>query len=140
MKRFGLVIAAFAASGVLSAPAKSQDAPMRETVTVVAERAIPNAPGKRLVSLVVAYPPGASSISHRHAQSAFIYAYVLSGSIRSQVNDEPVRVYRTGEFWFENPGSHHRVSANASKSEPARLLAVFIVDAADSELTTPDKH
>jgi quercetin dioxygenase-like cupin family protein len=140
MNRFGVIIAALAASSLLSAPAISQDPPLRETVTVLAERAIPNASGKRLVSLVVDYPPGPSSISHRHAQSAFIYAYVLSGSIRSQVNDEPVRVYRTGEFWFENPGSHHRVSANASKSEPARLLAVFIVDAADSELTTPDRQ
>ncbi len=138
MKRFSVIIAALATSSVLSAPESSQTAPMRETVTVVAERPIPNAPGKRLVSLVVEYPPGASSISHRHAKSAFIYAYVLSGSIRSQVNDEAVRVYRMGEWWFENPGSHHRVSENASKTEPARLLATFIVDAVDDELTTPD--
>jgi|SRR5688572_459864 quercetin dioxygenase-like cupin family protein len=140
MKRLGVIVAAVAAWGLFPAPGDSQNAPLRETVTVLAERAIPNAPGKQLVSLVVDYPPGASSISHRHAQSAFIYAQVLSGSIRSQVNDEPVRVYRTGEFWFENPGSHHRVSANASNSEPARLLAVFIVDATESELTTPDKE
>lgn len=139
MNRFCVVIAAATASSLLSAPGRSQDAPVRETVTVVAEKPIPNAPGKRLVSLIVEYPPGASSVSHRHAQSAFIHAYVLSGAIRSQVNEEPVRVYRTGEFWFENPGSHHRVSANASKTAPARLLATFIVDAADRELTTPDK-
>jgi quercetin dioxygenase-like cupin family protein len=139
MKRSGVVIAAVAVTGMFIAPGSSQNTPLRETVTVVAERPVPNAPGKRLVSLVVDYPPGASSVSHRHAQSAFIYAYVLSGSIRSQVNDEPVRVYRMGEFWFENPGSHHRVSENASKTEPARLLATFIVDATDIELTTPDR-
>jgi quercetin dioxygenase-like cupin family protein len=116
------------------------DAPRYEDVKLLAARPIPHVPGKRLVSVLVHYPPGAASVSHRHARSAFIYAYVLSGEIRSQVNDEPERVYREGEWWFENPGSHHRVSANASKKRPAKLLAVFIVDTAESELTTPDAH
>lgn len=112
--------------------------PLTETVTVAADEPIPNLPGKRLVSQIVDYPPGASSVAHRHARSAFIYAYVLSGEIRSQVDDEPVRVDRPGEAWFEDPGAHHRVSANASDTEPARLLAVFIVDAADKQLVIPD--
>jgi quercetin dioxygenase-like cupin family protein len=113
-------------------------APLRETVTVAADEPIPNLPGKRLVSHIVDYPPGASSVPHRHPPSSFIYAYVLSGAVRSQVDDEPVRVYRPGETWFENPGSYHRVSANASDTEPARLLAVLIVDAADEQLVIPD--
>ncbi len=113
-------------------------APLRETVTVAADVPIPNLPGKRLVSHVVDYPPGASSAPHRHARSAFIYAYVLSGEIRSQVDDEPARVYRAGDAWFESPGAYHRVSANASDTEPARLLAVLIVDAADEQLVIPD--
>lgn len=110
----------------------------RETVTVAADKAIPNLPGKRLVSHVVDYPPGARSDSHRHGSSAFIYAYVVSGAIRSQVDDEPVRVYRAGEIWFETPGAHHRVSENASDTEPARLLAVLIADEAEKELVIPD--
>ena len=113
-------------------------APLRETVTVAADEPIPNLPGKRLVTHIVDYPPGASSAPHRHAGSAFIYAYVLSGEIRSQIDDEPVRVYRPGETWFERPGSYHRVSENASDTEPARLLAVLIVDAADEQLVIPD--
>ena len=113
-------------------------APLGETVTVAADEPIPNLPAKRLVTHIVDYPPGVSSAPHRHARSAFIYAYVLSGAIRSQVDDEPVRVYRPGETWFERPGSYHRVSANASDSEPARLLAVLIVDAADKQLVIPD--
>ena len=114
--------------------------PLRETVTVAADQPIPNLPGKRLVSLIVDYPHGASSAAHRHARSAFIYASVLSGEIRSAVDGEPARVYRVGQSWFESPGAHHRVSANASDTESARLLAVFIVDAADEELTIPDSH
>jgi quercetin dioxygenase-like cupin family protein len=113
-------------------------APLRETVTVVADVPIPNLPGKRLVSRVIDYPPAGASAPHQHAPSAFIYAYVLSGQIRSQVDDGPARVYRPGETWFESPGAHHRVSANASDTEPARLLAVLIVDAADEQLVIPD--
>ena len=117
--------------------ASTHGAPLRETVTVAADEPIPNLPGTRLVSHVVDYPPGASSAPHRHAQSAFIYAYVLSGEIRSQVDGEPVRLYRAGESWFENPGAIHRVSANASGTHPARLLAVLVVDAADKQLVIP---
>jgi quercetin dioxygenase-like cupin family protein len=91
-----------------------------------------------MVAVVVNYAPGAKSPAHHHAPSAFIYAYVLSGAIRSQVGDEPAKVYRTGESFYEAPGSHHRISENASDTEPASLLAVFVVDAKDDPLTTPD--
>ena len=129
-----------AAGAALIVPAagSTQGAPLAETVTVAANEPIPNLPGKRLVSHIVDYPPGAKSAAHRHARSAVIYAYVLSGQIRSQVDDGPARVYRGGEAWFESPGAHHRVSANASDTEPARLLAVGIVNAADEPLAIPD--
>lgn len=109
-----------------------------ERVNTVFEHAIPNIPGKSLIALVVNYPPGGKSPSHRHAGSAFIYAHVLSGAIRSQVNDEPAKVYRVGEGFYEEPGSYHRVSENASNREPASLLAVFIVDSKDNPLTIAD--
>jgi quercetin dioxygenase-like cupin family protein len=112
----------------------------RETATVVADVPIPNVSGKRLVSRVIEYPPAGGSAPHRHARTAFIYAYVLSGRIRSQVDGQPARVYGPGETWFEDPGAHHRVSENASDTEPARLLAVLIVDAAAGQLTIPDRQ
>ena len=112
----------------------------RETVIPLADEPVTNVPGKRLVSLIVDYPPGAKSLPHRHAPSAFVYAYVLSGEIRSAVNDEPARVYRPGEGWFEKPGAHHVMSENASDTKPARLLAIFLVDEGDKPLTTPDAH
>ena len=99
---------------------------------------IPNVEGKSLIAVVVSYAPGAKSPAHHHAPSAFIYAYVLSGAIRSQVDDEPAKVYQTGEGFYEAPGSHHRISENASDTKPASLLAVFVVDSNDSPLTTAD--
>jgi quercetin dioxygenase-like cupin family protein len=110
-----------------------------EQVKPVFEHSIPNAEGKSVVAVVVTYPPGAKSPAHHHARSAFIYAYVLSGAIRSQIGDEPAKVYRVGEGFYELPGSYHRISENASATSPASLLAVFIVDSNDGPLTTPDQ-
>lgn len=110
-----------------------------EVVTPHFEQAIPNIPGKSLVTLVVDYAPGGASPSHIHAKSAFIFAYVLSGEIESQVNNGPKRVYRAGQSWSETPGDSHPVSRNASKTKPAKLLAVFVVDTDDKTLVTPVK-
>jgi quercetin dioxygenase-like cupin family protein len=110
-----------------------------EQVKPVFEHMIPNAQGKSMVAVIVNYPPGGKSPAHHHAQSAFIYAYVLSGAIRSQVGDEPAKVYRVGEGFYEMPGANHRISENASDKEPASLLAVFVVDTNDKPLTTPDQ-
>ena len=108
-----------------------------ETVTPRFAQAIPNVPGKSMIAVVVDYAPGGASPSHVHAKSAFIFGYVLSGDIESQVNDEPRRVYHAGESFYETPGARHTVSRNASKTEPAKLLAVFVVDSDDKPLTTP---
>jgi hypothetical protein len=62
------------------------------------------------------------------AKSGFVFAYVLSGSIRSQVEGEPLGVYSAGQTWTEPPNSHHIVSANASKTKRARLIAYIIAD------------
>jgi quercetin dioxygenase-like cupin family protein len=103
------------------------------------EQPIPNLSGKSLVAVEVLYPPGAASLPHMHAKSAFIYAYVVSGAIKSKVNDGDVHVYRAGESWSEPPGASHPVSRNASKTKSAKLLAIFVVDTNDKELTAPAK-
>ena len=104
-------------------------------VTLVYEHALPNVPGKSIKGVLVEYGPGASSSAHTHAKSAFIYATVLGGAIRSSVNDGPVVTYRAGESFSEMPGDRHTVSENASKTAPAKLLAVFVVDTDEKVLT-----
>jgi quercetin dioxygenase-like cupin family protein len=130
---FGLGLTAIAL-GVSPALAQSG-----EQVKPVFEHVIPNTQGKSMIAVVVTYPPGGKSPAHHHAPSAFIYAHVLSGAIRSQVGDEPAKVYQVGEGFYEMPGSHHRISENASDRDPASLLAVFVVDSNDKPLTTPDQ-
>ena len=110
-----------------------------QTVTKNFEAAIPNILGKSLIALEVDYAPGVASVPHTHAKSAFIYAYVISGTIESKVNDGETRIYRAGESWSEPPGATHSISRNASKTEPAKLLAVFVLDTNDNPLTRPVK-
>ena len=115
------------------------DAPKEKNarVTPVYEHELPNVPGKSIKGVLVEYGPGGYSPGHTHPQSAFIYATVLEGAIRSQVNDGPVTTYEAGKNFSEMPGDRHAVSANASDTKPAKLLAVFVVDTNETELTIP---
>ncbi len=126
-----------AAGAALATPALAHGT--GETVTPSFDHVLPNVPGKSLKAVVVDYAPGGASPGHTHAGSAFIFAYVVSGAIETQVNGEAVKVVKAGDSFYETPGQHHLVSRNASKTEPARLLAVFIVDSDEHVLTTPDK-
>ena len=101
-------------------------------------RALPNVPGKVMIAVEVTLAPGQASDPHRHAKSAFIMAYVLSGTILNQIAGEPAKIYRAGDTWYEDPGAHHIQAVNMSKTKPAKLLAVFVVDETDKELTTVD--
>ncbi|MEI7033756.1 cupin domain-containing protein [Streptomyces pratensis] len=98
-----------------------------ETVTPLFEHPLPDVEGKTFTSVVVRFPPSARAKPHRHG-TAFVYAYVLSGTVRSRLDDEPVRTYRRGESWFEAPGAHHVLTENASGTRPAELLVVFVSD------------
>ena len=121
--------------GVGSAMAADNNA----KTTLIYDHVLPNVPGKSIKAVLVEYGPGGSSPAHTHPKSAFIYATVLEGAIRSSVNDGPVVTYHTGQSFSEMPGDKHSVSENASKTEPAKLLAVFVVDTNEKQLTTPIK-
>jgi quercetin dioxygenase-like cupin family protein len=127
-----IIVGAIGVSSAIAADKNSK-------VTLVYEHALPNVPGKSIKGVLVEYGPGGTSSAHTHPKSAFIYATVLEGAIRSSVNDGPVVTYRTGQSFSEMPGDRHSVSENASKTEPAKLLAVFVVDKDEKELTTPYK-
>jgi quercetin dioxygenase-like cupin family protein len=128
-----LALAALAAASG-SAHGASDD---NSKVTLVYDHVLPNVPGKSMRGVLVEYPPGGSSAAHTHPASAFIYATVLEGAVVSKVNDGPETVYRAGESFSELPGDRHAVSRNASPTERARLLAVFVVDTAQTNLVLP---
>jgi quercetin dioxygenase-like cupin family protein len=104
-----------------------------DTVEPIASYALPNVPGKRVTIVRVFYGPGGFTRAHRHAGS--VTAYVTKGEIGSQLGGGPVETFKVGQSFFEPPGATHLVSANASNTEPAELIAVFVADEG-AQLTT----
>src|SRR5213080_3339280 len=105
----------------------------QDVVEPISSHALPNVPGKHVTIVRVFYGPGGFSRSHRHAGS--VTAYITKGEIRSQLGGGPVETFSVGQSFFEPPGSTHLVSANASTTEPAELIAVFVADEG-AQLTT----
>ena len=97
------------------------------TLNVVYSYKLDNCPGKTIVGLRVEFPPNASSPPHRHGGAAFS-AYVVSGTLLNKMNDDPMKVVEQGGTWHEAPGCHHRISANASPTEPASLMVAMVLD------------
>lgn len=132
----GLSIGAAGLLAFMLAAQGNASAAQGDSVTPVFSAELPNLPGNSLSAVLVEYAPGGSSDSHHHAGSVF--AYVVDGAIRSTLDDGQETVYQAGESFFEPPGTHHAVSANASATEPARLLAIFVAETG-AELTTFDE-
>jgi quercetin dioxygenase-like cupin family protein len=102
-------------------------------VELVSSHALPDMPGKRVTVVRVTYGPGGFTPPHRHAGT--VTAYITKGQIRSQLNGGPVEIFDVGQSFFEPPGAIHLVSANASSTEMAELIAIFVADEG-AQLTT----
>ena len=94
------------------------------TTTVVGSEPLAAEPHKRITSMVVDFPPNAFTPEHHH--EADLYVHVLEGTIRSQLGGQKVETYTKGQSFFEPDGSVHLFAENASTTEPARILAVFV--------------
>src|SRR4030095_13494381 len=126
MMRTGCLGLVLAATTLRVSPGLAQGS---ETVTLVFDHAIPNIDGKRMVAVVVTYPPGGKSTPHHHGQSAFIYTDVLSGAIRSQVDDDgrsdefakvlSFRASKIARYVSPSCLSHHHRSAGQARSVDA---------------------
>ena len=95
-------------------------------VELISSHALPDIPGKRVTIVRVTYGPGGFTPPHRHAGT--VTAYITKGQIRSQLKGGPVEIFEVGQSFFEPPGAIHLVSANASNTEWAELIAVFVTD------------
>jgi quercetin dioxygenase-like cupin family protein len=150
MRIAGGILAVATLAGATACTASDQSAPATtpmpttasqpptETLTPLLQQALPNVQGKTFTSAIVDFPPGARAAPHRHGE-AFVYAYVLEGTVRSQLDDKPVSTYHQGENWVEQPGAHHVLTENTSQTERARLLVVFVSNTGDN-LKVDDPH
>jgi quercetin dioxygenase-like cupin family protein len=88
-----------------------------------------NLDGWQITATEVSYGPGEASNRHRHP--GFVCGYVLEGQYRFAVDGTPETVLSVGQMFFENPGDVHAVSGNASKTQPARILAIVFTKKGD---------
>jgi quercetin dioxygenase-like cupin family protein len=127
-RTFGLVtlltiLTTVGSPAALAQSSGSKKAGRREVI----RQRLPGEPAREIRLIEVDYPAGTGSPPHIHANG--VMAYVLSGSITSQVDDGPERTYGPGESWWEPVGAKHHVSRNASATEPAKLLAIYVAPA-----------
>lgn len=118
-------------------PPAAEAARSTAVARVALTQALPPMDGAHLEATVVEvrYGPGGSSVPHRHPCA--VTGYVVEGTYRSQSGTEPEQVYRAGETFYEAPNAVHRVSANASATEPVTFVAHFVCDH-KAPLTTPE--
>lgn len=135
MRNHSSKLLALAALAAFIAPA-SAHGPVDggEKRTMLQQPSLADSPGKKVLFFTVEYAPGQRSIPHVHGGSAI--AYVLEGSVVSQLAGEGPVTYRAGESWYERPRQDHLVSRNASTTQPAKLL-VWILNDENAPLLTP---
>ena len=121
------------AGGATAGPLSGRPATIVKTLAC---EKLPNVPGKSMTTAIVTFPPGAYSPRHHHPGS--VMAFVLEGTVRSQLEGGPVGTYSVGQTWFEPPGTIHLFAENASSTQTAELLATFVADDDCGSLTIPD--
>lgn len=117
----------------MSAGVEESAAPSRAREQVISCEKLPHVPGKSITTTLVDFPPGVVVPSHRHAGS--VTAYVLKGTLQSQLNSDPIGTFGPGASWFEPPGTLHTYVANPSTTEPAQIMAIFVADSDCGKLT-----
>lgn len=129
-------LALVAATHGPSAGATQSSAQPAAKASVVRVLPLPPMDGANLKVHVVqvTYPPGAMSMAHRHPCP--VVGYVISGTMRMQVSDQPVAEYKAGDTFFELPTDVHRMGSNPSKDTPAIFTATFVCDK-DTPLSVP---
>jgi quercetin dioxygenase-like cupin family protein len=119
-------------SGQVAAAAEAPEA----KVTKLFSKDLKDYPGKEGLMITVEYPPGSVDPVHRHNAHGFIY--VLEGSIVMQVKGGKEVTLKPGDTFYEGPDDIHTVGRNASKSDPAKFVVVFLKDK-DAPVLVPEK-
>ena len=118
-------------AGVAASLVATREAGAAPVAKPVAQRDAPavNLDGWQITATEVSYGPGEASGRHRHP--GFVCGYVLEGQYRFAVDGKPETVLEAGQMFFENPGDVHAVSGSASKTQPARILAIVFTKKGD---------
>jgi quercetin dioxygenase-like cupin family protein len=125
--RTRLVPLAAIISMALVTPAMSQQSAPTTKVSTLLQQAIAEFPGHEIMMITLDIPPGGGSPPHRHP-GHHVFGYVLEGSYKIKLDQGAEMVLGKGQTFHEAPGQLHAVSANASDSQPAKVLVFIVVE------------
>jgi quercetin dioxygenase-like cupin family protein len=121
-----------------AAPAWSQQPAPATKVTALMKQVLADLPGREVVMVTLDIPPGGGSPPHRHP-GHHIFGYVLEGSYKLKLDQGAETILSKGQTFYEAPGQLHAVSANASQTEPAKVLAIIVAESG-KPITVPEKQ
>jgi len=89
------------------------------------------------VSVVeVTIEPGKSGLPHRHPGPGFVY--VAEGDYELGIDDQPTKIFKAGETFYEPTGCLHRVSKNPAAKGKTRLIAFVLHPRDAKEIAIPE--
>ena len=121
-----------------AAPAMAQQVAPATTVTPLLKQVLADVPGREVMVITLDIPPGGGSAPHRHP-GHHVFGYVLEGSYKIKLDQGEEKILNKGQTFYEAPGQLHAVSANASATEPAKVLAVIVAESG-KPVTVPEKQ
>jgi quercetin dioxygenase-like cupin family protein len=134
---YGL-LSIIALSAMAIAPARAQQSSPPTQVSTLLKQVMTDLPGREVIVITLDIPPGGGSAPHRHP-GHHIFGYVLEGTYKIKLDQGPETLLTKGQTFYEAPGQLHAVSGNASRTEPAKVLA-FIIAESGKPITVPEKQ
>jgi quercetin dioxygenase-like cupin family protein len=131
-------VLALSVTMMATVPAMAQQAAPATTVTPLLKHALADVPGREVMVITLDIPPGGGSAPHRHP-GHHVFGYVLEGSYKLKLDQGDEKILTKGQTFYEAPGQLHAVSANASATEPAKVLAVIVAESG-KPVTVPEKQ
>ena len=131
-------VLALSVAMMAAVPAMAQQAAPATTVTPLLKQVLVDVPGREVMVITLDIPPGGGSAPHRHP-GHHVFGYVLEGSYKLKLDQGDEKILTKGQAFYEAPGQLHAVSANASSTEPAKVLAVIVAESG-KPVTVPEKQ
>jgi quercetin dioxygenase-like cupin family protein len=105
---------------------QAQPTPMART-TELLRQPMPDLPGREVRITLLERGPGASSPPHRHP-GHHVFGYVVEGSYEFGINNQPPRLLKAGDVFYEPPGALHSTSRNPSKDQNMKIVIFMVAD------------
>ena len=133
------ILLALAVGAGVGGVALAHDRENAEAVKVLSARDVKGKlDGKdaKATTVKLALEPGQAGTSHRHPGPVF--GYVLEGEYELGLDDQPTKVPKAGETFYEATGCLHRVSKNPAAKGNTRVLAVVLHPRDARQITIPE--